>query len=164
MFNLIDEIEVSFLEFNRYFNDLKEFNRKLPNLTLREYQKIKNDIHYKIQLIPNILNGINLNTDRISQLKSELTEEVSQKLEVIKEKINPKVAEIPNLMCEIYEREKIASLKLKNIKASEQELDKSLSILNKSDHMHDSKLLIMEAIENQAYLERRKEELETIKK
>lgn len=161
---MIDEIEVIFLEFNKYYNELKEFSRKLPYLTLREYQKTKDDIHFKIQLIPNILNRININTDKISQLKNEMTDEVNQKLELIIEKVNPKVVEIPNLLCEIHEKERITSLKLKNIKASEQDLDKSLSIMNKSDNFHDSKLVIMEVFENQAYLERRKEELDAIKK
>ena len=161
---MIDEIEVIFLEFNKYYNELKEFSRKLPYLTLREYQKTKDDIHFKIQLIPNILNRINMNTDKISQLKNEMTDEVNQKLELIIEKVNPKVVEIPNLLCEIHEKERITSLKLKNIKASEQDLDKSLSIMNKSDNFHDSKLVIMEVFENQAYLERRKEELDAIKK
>lgn len=93
-----------------------------------------------------------------------MTDEVNQKLELIIEKVNPKVVEIPNLLCEIHEKERIASLKLKNIKASEQDLDKSLSIMNKSDNFHDSKLVILEVFENQAYLERRKEELDAIKK
>lgn len=98
-------------------------------------------------------------------MENEITDEIREKLEVIKEKLNPKVEELPNLINEIYEREKIASLKLRNIKLSESELDDSLSIMHsrRSDKMRESKLVIQEVIANQVYLEKRKEELESIK-
>lgn len=153
------------MEFNRFYNDLKEFNRKIPTLTKKEYEKTKDDIHYKIQLLPGILNLINSHTEKLHELEVEIHIAIKEKLTVIKENLNPKVTEMPHLIQEIYEREKIVSLKLRNIKISESQLDDSLSVLqNRSDHIRESKILAKEVITNQVYLEKRKQDLEMIKK
>ena len=163
---MIDQIEINFMDFSRYYNIIKDFARKIPFLTRKEYDKTKDDVHYKIQLIPSILNSINSNTNKIYSFnKSELSSETLEKLEVIKEKLNPKVAEIPLLINDIYEQEKIASLKLRNIKLSESQLDDSLSFMhNRGDNLRESKLFVSEVFENHKYLEKRKDELESIKK
>ncbi len=164
---IFQQIESGFLDINKDYNDLKEFNRKIPTLTRKEYEKVKDDIHAKIQMIPNILKNINQNYDEITGKKfsTDLSEEMRQKLEIIKEKLNTRVTDFPNLINQIFEREKIVSLKLRNIKISEVDLDDSLSIIhNRSDNLRDSRLVLKEVIENQAYLEKRREELESIKK
>jgi hypothetical protein len=118
-------------------------------------------------MIPNILNNINQNYEEITKEKfsNELRQEMCEKLDIIKEKLNIRVTDFPNLINQIFEREKIVSLKLRNIKISEVDLDDSLSIIqNRSDNLRDSRLVLKEVIENQAYLEKRREELESIKK
>lgn len=134
---------------------------------MKEYEKYKHDIHSKIQMIPDILFNINQNYDKISgdDNSYEISDEMRQKLDIIKEKLNVKIIELPNLINEIFEREKIVSLRLKNIRIPESELDDSLSIIhNRSDNLRDSRIILKEVIENQAYLEKRREDLESIKK
>ena len=160
-----NEIETNFLQFIKYYNDLKEFNRKIPSYTKREYEKNKNDVHYKLQLLPMILNTINKLSDKIN-LK-ECDESTREKLNKIKDNLSPKVGELPNLINQIYEREKIASLKLRNIKLSESKLDDSLSFLQlsrNSDKIRESRIILQEVIDNQEYLQNRQAELEEIKK
>lgn len=155
---------MKFLEFNKFYNILVEFNRKIPFFTKKEYEKTKDDAHDKIQIIPNILKQINISFNEIQEHSSELNIQTIQKLDIIREKISPKVSYLPTLIELIYEREKVASLKLNNITLNESQLDDSLSFLhNKSDRIRDSKLNLKEVISNQNYLEKRKEELEMIK-
>jgi len=160
-----NEIETNFLQFIKIYNDLKEFNRKIPTYTKREYEKNKNDVHYKLQLIPSILNTINKNTEKINIIDCD--ESLVEKLNKIKENISPKVAELPSLINSIYEKEKTASLKLRNIRLTESQLDDSISYLQLSrdgDKIRESKIIINEVIQNQEYLENRQRELEEIKK
>ena len=79
--------------------------------------------------------------------------------------MNPKVEEVPTIIQQIYEKEKFVSLKVRNIKLSESELDDSLSMMrDKSQNLTGSRLLIKELIDNQQYLEKRREDLEMMKK
>lgn len=114
----VTEIENSFIEFNKCFTLLKEYSRKLLTYTNKEYYKNKDDMHYKIQLLPDILIQINRKTQEIMN-NENLETNIIEKLEKIKEKITPQVEELPSLMTIIYEREKIVSLKVNNINISE---------------------------------------------
>jgi hypothetical protein len=112
-----------------------------------------------------ILNTINKFTDKINL--NECDSFTREKLNKIKDNLSPKVVELPNLINQIYEREKIASLKLRNIKLSESKLDDSLSFLHLSrgsDKIRESRLILKEVVDNEEYLKNRQAELEEIKK
>ena len=75
-----------FLEFNKFYNILVEFNRKIPFFTKKEYEKTKDDAHDKIQIIPNILKQINISFNEIQEHSSELNIQTIQKLDILQSK------------------------------------------------------------------------------
>lgn len=160
--SIIYEIENDFMEFNKYYKELTEFSRRLQNFTSKEYEKKKDDAHNKMQLIPNLLKLINKKYDQI--YSRSIPQQLIEKLNKIRDIITPMVNHLPNLMNDIYEGEKIFSLKIKNINLNEKDLDDSISFLNnKSDNFKGSRIVLQEVIDNHIYLEKRKEELENIK-
>jgi hypothetical protein len=152
----------------KYFNELKDFERKLPTLTKKEYEKLKTEVHYKIQLMPTIIKSINEDCTKIILTKdyeNNVDPNVHSKLEKVSEILTPKISEVQILISTILEKEKTVSLKLRNLNISESKLDDSLSLLqNRSDHLRESRIIMREVVDNQRYLEKRKEELEDIKK
>jgi hypothetical protein len=165
--NQTDLLQEKFLEFNKNFEEIKDFNNRLNKLTLTDYMKQKAEIHQKISSTPVLISNINslittlTSTDiREPKLKSRVIE----KIKIVDGKIIEKNKELAKIMDEIVEKES----NLFSFKAEEQfnyeSSGESLSDNPSEIQIRESQIILKDVRDNKDYIEKREKELEEIKK
>lgn len=165
--NQTDLLQEKFLEFNKNFEEIKDFNNRLDKLTLKDYMKQKAEIHQKINSTPILISNINslittlTSTDiREPKLKSRVIE----KIKIVDGKIIEKNKELAKIMDEIVEKES----NLFSFKGEEQynyeSSRESLSDNPSEIEIRESQIILKDVRDNKEYLEKREKELEDIKK
>ena len=165
--NQTDLLQEKFLEFNKNFEEIKDFNNRLNRLTLKDYMKQKAEIHQKISSTPVLISNINslittlTSTDiREPKLKSRVIE----KIKIVDGKIIEKNKELAKIMDEIVEKES----NLFSFKGEEQynyeSSGESLSDNPSEIQIRESQIILKDVRDNKDYIEKREKELEEIKK
>lgn len=165
--NQTDLLQEKFLEFNKNFEEIKDFNNRLNKLTLKDYMKQKAEIHQKINSTPVLISNINslittlTSTDiREPKLKSRVIE----KIKIVDGKIIEKNKELAKIMDEIVEKES----NLFSFKGEEQynyeSSRESLSDNPSEIEIRESQIILKDVRDNKEYIEKREKELEDIKK
>jgi hypothetical protein len=165
--NQTDLLQEKFLEFNKTFEEIKDFNTRLNKLSLKEYIKQKADIHHKITSTPVLISNINsiISTLTSTEIKEpKIKSRVQEKIKIVDEKIIEKNKELARIMNEIVEKES----NLFSFKGEEQfnydSSKESLSDNPSEIEIRESKIILKDVKDNKEYLENREKELEEIKK
>jgi len=177
-----NSLQNKFLEFIRYYDDITEYERKLANFTRKDYDRVKDDIHRKIQSMPEILKNINEISSTLRETQYQdlaLKSKSGEQIRIIDEKIRPKREELSNLINRIVEKENRVAKKLSGVNPEDvfsatqtmnsfnSNNDRNDSLIRtetKRDSFLDSKLVIQDVQNNQEYLKKRQDALEEIKK
>lgn len=106
----MNSLQEKFLEFNKNYENIKDFNIRLDKMSMKEYVRVKPEMHLKISSIPVILNDINSITNRItsSEIKDiRLRNNAYEKMKIVEEKIISKNNELNKMMNDIVEKERM---------------------------------------------------------
>lgn len=106
---LINELKILFLEFNKEYDILKDYDKKLESLTETEYVKRSQIAHYTIESIHKNLKEINNIIIRFETLQiedKELKSKLIENMKIVNNKIRPKQEDLSNLIFNITKKEK----------------------------------------------------------
>ena len=106
---LINELQVLFLDFDKAFVSLKDYNKKLDSLTETEYIKRSQTMHSTIESVHNNLKEINKIMIKFESINIEdptLKSKSIESMRMVNNKIRPKQEELSNLINDITKKEK----------------------------------------------------------
>lgn len=153
------QLQTDYMIFQRDYNDIKEFKKKIDTMEESEFQNSKDSIHKKIQSIPQILLTISKRFQRLESvevLNPSLKYKLEENIKNIKKKIKTRKEEIAIIMNEIVSKEK-SRKDFYTAAPTEQEFEKM-----NSPEMIDTMLQINDIDYNERILKQREEELKEI--
>lgn len=105
----INYLNTQVFDFEKSYEDIKQFHRNLSSMGEKEYSSKKIGVHTQIDEIPQIFQNINQSLsklDNISVKDYSLNSKLNETLKVINSRVRPKQQEISNLIYQIVDKEK----------------------------------------------------------
>ena len=104
----LNNLQQLFIDFEKSYEVLKDYNKRLPSLTEREYIKRSHEIHGVISSIKQFLYDINYNLTKLESFSISdynLKNNVFESIKIVNKKIKPKQDELSNIINEITKKE-----------------------------------------------------------
>lgn len=105
----INYLNTQVFDFEKGYENIKQFHRNLSSMGEKEYSNKKIEIHSQIDEIPQIFQNINQSLSKLDNITVKdysLNSKLNETLKVINSRVRPKQQEISNLIYQIVDKEK----------------------------------------------------------